>query len=78
MCTLSVQLYSYVISVNLVFVFDKIINSIDNFTVKKVQFFVLFSVFKLFYLILKNMSTDVRKFYFSLLYLTLVTSRIIC
>jgi len=34
----------------------------------------LFSVFTFFYLILENMSTNVRKFPFSLLYLTLVTS----
>ena len=33
-CTHSVQLYSYVTSVNLVVVFDKIINNSDNFRIK--------------------------------------------
>jgi len=33
-CTLSVQLYSNVTSVNLVFVSDKIINNSDDFTYK--------------------------------------------
>ena len=53
--TLSVHLYSYVTSVNLVFVSNKIINNSDNFRIKENECsFVcsLFSVFTLFYLII--------------------------
>jgi len=72
-----VQLHSDVTSVNSVFVSDKIINSSANLdlSVKQVKFYVFFIFcFTFFYLILENMSTIVRKFPFSLLYLTLVTS----
>ena len=61
--------------VNLVFVSDKIINNCDNFKIKFLSYskisaivYVIFSVFTLFYLILKNMSTNVKKFLFSSLY----------
>ena len=80
-CTLSVQLYSYVTSVcNSVFVSDNIINNSDSFRIKslsysaKVQLFVLFIFcFYIFYLILKTC----QLISFSLLYLTLGTSCII-
>ena len=53
--------YSYVTSINLVFVSDKI--------VKEVKFYVLF-IFCLytFYLILENISTNVKKFLFFVLF----------
>jgi len=66
-CTLSVQLYSYVTSVNLVFVSNKIINNSDDFRIKCLPYskiIAMFSVLALFYLILENMSTNVRKFRF--------------
>ena len=77
MCTLSVQLYSYVTSVNLVFVSDKIINNSYNFKTKSLSYkknkcnFMcsLFSGFTLFYLILENMSTNVRKFHFIFIFI---------
>jgi len=68
MCTLSVQLYSDITSVNLVFVSDKIINNSDNFGIKWLFYGKIFSVFTLFYLILENMSTNVRKFLFPCLF----------
>ena len=59
--TLSVQLYSNVTSVKLVFVSDKMIINSDNFGTKclsygKISAFLcfMFSVFTLFYLILEN------------------------
>ena len=69
--TLLVQLYFYIPSVNYVFVSDKIIYNRDNFGIKYLSYSkisvilcYLFSVLKLFYLILENMSTYVRKFCF--------------
>ena len=72
-------MYSDVTSVNLICVSDKIINNSDNFKIKclsnsKISAF--FCVFTLFYLILENISTNVRKLFF-FLYLTFVTSCII-
>ena len=71
MCTFSVRFYSDVTSVNLVFVSDTIINNSDILRIKGISYkkkcnFMcsLFSVFTLFYLILVNMSTNVRKFHF--------------
>ena len=79
MCTLSVQLYSYVTSVNLGFVSDKIINNSYNFRIKCLFYSkisaILCSLFSVFTLL--NLGNCCKKIYFSLLYLTLVTSRII-
>jgi len=64
-CTLSVQLYSYVTSVNLVFVPDKIIDNSDSLrifkaylTVKISKIYVLFS-FR-FYTFLFSLGKDVN------------------
>ena len=55
-----------------------IINNSDYFRTKCLFFCKISAILcVLFYLILENMSTNVRKFRFSLLYLTLVTSCII-
>ena len=48
MCTLSVQLYSYVTSVNSVFVSDKIINNIDNFLIKCLSYSKISAIYLLF------------------------------
>ena len=74
-CALSVQLYSDVTSVNLVFVSDKIIKNSDNFKIKCLSYSKKFnfmcslvSVFLLFYLIYENMSTNVRQFRFLVIF----------
>ena len=72
MCTLSVQLHSDVTSANSVFVSDKIDNNSDNFRMKCLSYIkisvilcVLYFLFlNFFYLILENMSTNVRKLVF--------------
>ena len=68
-----VQLYFHVTSVNSVFVSDKIINNYDNFRIKSLSYSEIsailcsvFSVLTFFSLILEYMSTNVRKFRFSL------------
>ena len=68
----SVQLFSYVTSVNLVFVSDKINNNSDNFRIKCLPYSKmcsLFSVFTIFYLILENMSANVTTFCFPCCYI---------
>ena len=83
-CTLSVQLYFYVTSANLVFVSYKIIS--DNFIIKCLAYSIInsmqFYVFFIFcvYTFLFNLGKHVNKYekiLFFLLYLTLVTSGII-
>ena len=55
MCTLSVQLYSYVTSVNSVFVSDKIINKIDNFLIKCLSYSKISAIIFCFYTCLFNL-----------------------
>ena len=81
MCTLSVQLYSDVRSVNSVFVSYKIINNSDNFRVKCLSYSeisaILCVLYFLFFHFLFDFGKHVKqceKISFSLLYLTLVTS----
>ena len=81
-CTLSVQLYSDVTSVNLVFVSDKIINNGDNFRIKCLSYSKITTIFLIFYFytFLFNLGKHVNQcetISFSVLYLTLVTSCII-
>jgi len=85
MCTLSVQVYSDITSVNLVFLSDKIFNNSDNFGIKCLFYgkisAILCSLYFCFYTFLFNLGKYVNwceKISFSLLYLTLVTSRKIC
>ena len=81
------QLYSDVTSVNSGFVPDKIIKDSDTFRIKCLPYskisailymYSLFCVFTLFYLILENMSTIVRKFCFPCYIWHYVTSFILC
>ena len=53
-CTLSVQLYSHVTSVNPVFAFDKIINNIDNFRIKSLFYSKISAILCVIYFLFLN------------------------